>query len=147
MRPTVTLLALLSLATLAVACGPATTTPPKLAVVGTWSDGYGDTDTITQSTWRVSGNGSDETDTIVSFDNSKREAIIQTPASAKYNPDTFSKNLWTQPTAAGDWWLCTVDYGEKTAAAALNTTKTADQSHPDQGGCGSYPWSHMTSAK
>jgi hypothetical protein len=107
-------------------------TPP---IYGAYSSNYGGYEEITATMW-------DET-TVVKFDADKRWAVTQNPASDKYNPSQFSKIVWTAP-VGGSFYYCTVDYGLATADLAQATTKTFDDSAPDQKGCAGFAWTKLT---
>ena len=111
---------------------------PHIAITGAWDDNFGSPLlTITDRTWGL--------DRIDSFDNTTRSAITQTVSTDQYNADKYSKQVWTTP-ANGSFYLCTVDSGLATAAAAAASAKTADATQPDTAGCGGFGWSKMTPA-
>ncbi len=108
-----------------------------LTIAGVWSSTFGGYSEISTTAW--------DDATIVKLDAAGRTAIVQNPATAKYNPSQFSKLAWTAP-ASGSFYYCTVDYGLATAELASATTKTADDSAPDKSGCGGFPWTKLTAA-
>lgn len=105
----------------------------SLEVAGTWASNFGTDETITDDVWGAAA--------IVKFDNRENYAITQQPADDEFNPNKFSKVVWTEP--SGDrFHYCIVDYGLDTAEEAENTTKTADQADLTAG-CGGFPWTRL----
>ncbi|MEQ9500810.1 MAG: hypothetical protein RIT81_28325 [Deltaproteobacteria bacterium] len=80
--------------------------------------------------------------TVVEFDNDANFAITQSPADDMFNPNKFSKIVWTEP-ANGGFFYCQVTFGEDTAEAAKNTTEMADDSNPTVDGCSGFPWTEL----
>jgi len=106
-----------------------------IEVAGTWLDPYESPPlVITNTAWGTSS--------MSRYDNTARFAITQSPADDPYTANKWARQAWTRP-VENVWYLCTVDYGLDTEEAAVNTTKTADPSSPDTGGCGAFPWSRM----
>jgi hypothetical protein len=112
---------------------------PRLEIDGVWDSNFGSTERIAPDRWDF---GSFR-QLVVDFDNDGNFAITQNPSDAMFDPDTFSKIVWTEP-AAGTFHYCTVDFGLATAEEARETTKTADDSDPSTGGCGGNPWTELT---
>lgn len=115
----------------------ALTATATIAIEGKYSDNFGGKSSITSRFW--------DTAWITKFDNTARYAITQNASDDKYNPNKFSKVVWTEPTGKdGSFWVCTVDFGLGTAALAEATTKIADASAPDKSGCGGFAWTKLT---
>jgi len=128
---------LLSLSSLTAAwalsgCGPA----GSIELAGTWQDNYGSPPTVIDAVkW-----GSEA---LVDWDNAANFAVTQAAADAEYDPNTFSRVVWTEP-AAGVFYACAVAYGLATAEEALAVTTTADATAPETGGCGGFAWTKYT---
>jgi hypothetical protein len=120
------------------------TEPEPIELAGTWVNTlFGETDSITSSTWSQDYGTGPTVNAISSFSNTDNVAILQAPADAAYSPLTFSRIVWLD--IDGDhFYYCTVDYGLGTAEDAENSTKVADPSDPDNSGCGSFSWSKLT---
>jgi hypothetical protein len=133
----------LALAAAALACGgngtdsttEDQTSTPTFELAGTWDDNFGGTTTITAEKW---GN-----DTLAKFDNGTNIAYVQLAASDEYNPNKFTKHVWTEP-QNGVFYDCIVAYGLDTLAAAEANTTVPDDSKPEEGGCGNFAWTKMT---
>lgn len=80
--------------------------------------------------------------TVIEFDNDANYAITQSPADDMFNPNKFSKIVWTEK-VDGRFFYCQVAFGEDTAAAAKSTTETADDSDPATTGCSGFPWTEL----
>ena len=106
-----------------------------IAISGSWTNGFGEKEVISSRTWNAM--------MVSLFDNQKRWAITQNPPDDKYNPSKYSKLVWTVPSAAG-FYYCTVDYGLDSLTLAQDSTKTADDSKPDKGGCAGFSWTKVS---
>ena len=106
-----------------------------IEIRGTWNSNFGGTETISSRKWNDA--------TVQMFDNAANVAFTQNPVDAQYDPSKFSKLVWTEPTA-GSFYYCTVDFGLDSLAAAQASTKTADSSQPDTGGCGGFSWTKLS---
>ncbi len=110
-----------------------------IEVAGMWMSMYGD-ETIDDMMWGGSA--------LISYDNTANEAITQgapTEDDAGVEMDgTFSKIVWTEP-ENGAFYYCFVAYLEPTATAAIAASMPADDSDPDNGGCGDgdFPWTKL----
>ena len=111
-----------------------TTEGEGLELIGQWDDNYGGTSEVSEGAWGA--------DTIVSYSNADNWAIIQTSAEAAWNPGTFSKVVWTEPTD-GAFFVCTVDYALESLEEAEGSEMSADDADPLAGGCGDFPWTEM----
>ncbi len=81
--------------------------------------------------------------TVVEYDNAANWAITQHAADAMWNPSKFSKIVWTE-LSEGRFYYCTVEFGLETAGAAKNSAMTANDSDPDNAGCGMFSWTKMS---
>ena len=122
-------------------CGEAMEDSPDgeqtpIEVRGTYETQFDTTETITESSWQDAD--------IVDWENDTNWAITHNPDDAEHNPDTYAKIAWTEPDAEGVFYYCSVAFGLETAEKARTTDKTADDSNPEEGGCGNFPWTKMT---
>jgi hypothetical protein len=76
---------------------------------------------------------------VVRYDNATNTAITHNPPDAAWNPNTYGKVVWTEP-SGGTFYVCTVDFGLTTAVEAELSAKVADSTHPESSGCGGFPW-------
>jgi len=106
-----------------------------IAIAGTWKNNFGGTDTISSRKWNTAA--------ISLFDNVKHWAITQNAADDKYYPSKFTKVVWTK-SSGGSLSYCMVDFGLDSVALAQATTKIADDTAPDNGGCGGFSWTKLT---
>lgn len=140
-------LSVLAVAALVAACEPREPKPfvapnfepqESIEVAGVWDDDWAGPTMITSSHW---GGLS-----IAKYDNDANFAIVKSPADDEDMPNKYSKLVWTE-FADNSFWYCAIEYGQETAAAAEATTKVADASTPEDGGCGDFPWRLMTAAE
>jgi hypothetical protein len=80
---------------------------------------------------------------VVAFDNDENEAVTHNPDDAMYSPDTYSKVVWTEPGDDG-FYYCIVDFGLESKQAAADSDKVADDSDPENSGCGMFGWTKLT---
>jgi hypothetical protein len=122
-------------------CGdfPWTKMSTPIELTGTYSTQFDSTEVITPTTWDFGI----ET-VIAAWENDENWAILQNPEEAETGANTFSKVVWTEPDAEGSFYYCTVAFGLETQEAAQNTEETADDSSPEDGGCGDFAWTKMT---
>ncbi|MGD8861607.1 MAG: hypothetical protein PVI30_16480 [Myxococcales bacterium] len=110
----------------------------EIEVAGTYDSDFG-AETIDSTMW----NGSD----VVDFDNDDNWAVTQNADDADFDPGKFNKVVWTEPAEDGAFHYCTVDFGLGTADEAVDTELTADDTDPESGGCGGFPWTLLTPAE
>ena len=106
-----------------------------LEIRGLWVTPFETAEGITSHKWGTA--------TMIEYDNKTNSAITQMPADDMWNPSKFSKIVWTE-LAEGSFHYCTVEFGLDTAEAARSSTKTADDSDPDNSGCGMFAWTKMS---
>lgn len=107
---------------------------PILEVTGSWASEWGE-HKIDSTVWGL--------DVVHDYDNADNWAVVQLPASDEWNPSKFMKSVWTEPTEDG-FYTCIVAYGFDTLDEALSAEDTSDDSDPDTGGCGDFPWTMLT---
>jgi len=111
----------------------------RIELAGMWTSMYGD-ETIDDTMW----NGA----SLIRYDNAANEAITQDPPSeddAGVAIDgAFNKLVWTEP-ASDAFYYCWVAFGQASAADADANAMPADDSDPDNGGCGDadFPWTKL----
>lgn len=138
------------LATSLIGCGDATddddgpASSTDIEIAGVYQSNYDATETISNDTWHQEGGGFESTQVVVSFDNEKNLAVTQNPADDAFNPSKFNRIVWTEPDASGAFYYCTVDFGLESADEAAASTTTADDSDPENSGCGGFSWTHLT---
>jgi len=107
-----------------------------LEIIGKYSDNFGGKQIITATTWNDA--------TIADYDNDKNVVYTQYPDDDEFNPSKFTKTVYTDPDEAGSFYFCTVEFSLDTLMQAQESTATADDSDPDNGGCGQFSWTKAT---
>ncbi|MED5463318.1 MAG: hypothetical protein VX699_01590 [Myxococcota bacterium] len=107
---------------------------PAIEIHGDWATEWG-TESITSFKWNTA--------MVISYDNATNTAITQNPEDDEYNPAKFSKVTWTEPTAAGEFFFCTVVYGQETLQEAVAAEDTSDPESLEDDGCGGFAWSKV----
>ena len=107
---------------------------PAIEIHGDWATEWG-TESITSFRWNTA--------MVISYDNVTNTAITQNPEDDEYNPAKFSKITWTEPTAAGEFFFCTVAYGQETLQDAVAAEDTSDPENLEGEGCGGFAWSKV----
>ena len=115
------------------------TTTTELELIGSWTNNYDGTETITEESW---DNGYSVV-AISSYDNDQNWAVVQSPEDDEYTPNQYSKIVWTEEDA-GVVHYCTVSFGLDTLEQAEASEDTSDNSAPADGGCGGFPWTSLT---
>jgi hypothetical protein len=106
-------------------------------LIGEYDDNYGGHFVVTASSWGSSA--------IASYDNALNAVYTQFPADDPYNPSKFAKTVYTQPANDESFYFCMVVYSAATLAEAQASDATADDSDPENGGCGGqFPWTKAT---
>lgn len=80
---------------------------------------------------------------VVSFDNENNWVITQNAVDAEFSPGKFNRIVWTEP-KDGSFYYCTVDFGLDSEDDAKNSMKMADDSDPENSGCGDFGWTKLT---
>jgi len=113
----------------------------QLAIAGTWTDNWGGSHTITDTTW-VQAFG---TYNISQFDNSAQVVIAENNFGNSSAAGLWSRFDWTWDTSSMLWYCQTCyDCADETAAL---TTAAADSSDPATAGCGGFSWTSMTASR
>jgi hypothetical protein len=108
-----------------------------LELIGAYDDNFGGSFVVSATSW---GNWA-----IVSYDNALNAVYTQFPADDQYNPNKFAKTVYTEPANDDSFYFCMVVFSAATLAEAQASTATADDSDPDNGGCGGqFPWTKAT---
>lgn len=108
-----------------------------LELMGAYNDNFGGSFVISADAWGSSA--------IVAYDNALNAVYTQFPADDDYNPNKFAKTLYTEPANDESFYFCMVVYSAATLAEAQASSATADDSDPENGGCGGqFPWTKAT---
>ena len=107
-----------------------------LEIVGKYMDSFKMEQTITATKWN--------TDAIVGYDNDANVVYTKIADDAMFNPGKYTKTVYTEP-KNGSFYFCEVEFSLDTLADAKASTATADDSDPDNGGCGGmFAWTKAT---
>lgn len=106
-----------------------------LAIVGTYSDEFGDTHTITETEWTNAAGGF----LISEWSNDEMWLVAQNADTNDFNPDLWSRFDWTW--AGEQLYYCQSVYDGLTVDDAL--AGSADPSDPATTGCGDFPWTML----
>jgi len=122
-------------------CGdfPWTEMREPIEIKGSYTDNYDGKPEVGTFKW--------DTAAVIDSDNNENWAIVQLPKDDEFNPEKFSKYVWTEPGEDGTFFVCTVDFGKDSYDDAFNTDKKADDSDPAKSGCGDYAWTEFTPAQ
>ena len=113
------------------------TAPPEtLDLIGTYTDSWGGTQTVTDDTWST---GSGSLYHISQFDNDAGSIVAQNDSGNSYNPDLFSKFEWTMDNDG--LYYCQSAYNAATEEDAMNAAADATDLTT---GCGGFGWSSLT---
>ena len=104
-----------------------------IEIAGDWNSQWGE-ESIGKTHWNSA--------TLVSFDNTANMAITQMPADDEYNPNKFSKSVWTEP-VDGSFYYCTFVYGLASESDAKAAPNTSDVNDLDGEGCGGFSWTKL----
>jgi hypothetical protein len=122
---------------------PTDTTPKHIEVAGSWENvAFSEEDVIDDSSWSQTYMGGTDaalaTDfTITKFDNATNTVILEDPSGR------FNRWQWTD--VAGDaFYYCMVAFNLESAEGAENSTDRADDSDPENSGCGGFSWTKLT---
>lgn len=103
---------------------------------GRWTSEFGE-EIIDNDVW----DGSE----LIEFSNDENIAITRNPADAENGPSKYNRIVWTELSMAS-FYYCTTDFNLDTLAEARAADGTADDSNPEEGGCGgTFPWTKLTS--
>lgn len=112
-----------------------------IEIAGTWADAWGNTHTITDTTWvTTGGDGTRSSYSLSSYDNSADFTVGQNASDNLYFPGLWSRFDWTN--SGGTLYYCQSAYDAADESDATNSS--ADRSSPTTGGCGGFPWSVLT---
>ena len=112
-----------------------------LEIVGSYSDDWGTTHTITESSWTQHSEGMDDSVfEIAAYDNDADFLVAQGAAGNPFNPGKWSRFDWTE--SAGALYFCQIVFDAETQEAATANTG-ADRSDLEAG-CNGFGWSRLT---
>lgn len=107
-----------------------------LELIGEYADNFDGEQIITASDW----NGA----AIVEYDNDENVVYTQNADDAMFNPGKFGKTVYTEPTKAGEFYFCQIEFAAETLADAKATTNMADDTDLDGHGCSGFSWTKAT---
>ena len=113
--------------------------PKELEIVGHWHS-YGSEVIITEENWAEY-----DTLTIHRYSNQDNELYFQNSATDPYNPLKYGRIDWTE-IDRGSFYYCISVYGKDSLALVEEDRTQVDSSDPEIGGCGDFPWTHLTAA-
>jgi len=118
-----------------------TDTAAPLAIIGTWTDDYASTHTITEADWTMASELGTSIFAISQYDNTAMFVIAQNDSANAYNADLWSRMDWTHD-ADGVLNFCqsTYDAADEATALAATPADATDLS----AGCGGFAWTVMT---
>jgi hypothetical protein len=123
-----------------------------LEIEGTWSSNFGGTEIIGADTWAsvytdMDGMEFTSETSIEAYSNDENEVVTQNSEDDAFNPSKFNRIVWTE-IDEDSFYFCITDFGLESAADALARNTPADDSDPDEGGCGTgdndFPWTKLT---
>ena len=107
----------------------------ELAIIGDYTDDFGGTHTVTETTWTM-GFG---VFNITQFDNDGQWLIAQNDSENEFSPDLWSRFDWTEDGA--DLYFCQTTFDSATEQDAVDAP-AADSADLDAG-CGGFAWSQL----
>lgn len=126
----------LALSALAGCSGDGADGGSALEIIGEYEDNFGGDQLITADDW----NGS----AIQGYDNDSNVVYTQNSEDDMFNPGKFSKFVYTD-IANDSFYFCQVVFDADTLEDAQDSDATADDSDPDETGCGGdFPWTLAT---
>ena len=117
--------------------------PDTIEIAGEYCSNFGDTQTVTEDSWRSVGESYDSSYEIMSYSNEDNHAITQNPEDAEWDPLKFNLIVWTEP-VDGAFYMCWAGTGFD-AIEMINFDQIEfDSSNPEEGGCGGFPWTRLS---
>lgn len=118
---------------------PDTPAATHLELTGSWENrDYMQTDVIDDTSWTTTfGDADPLASAIEKYDNAENYVIYSG------SDGTYSRIVWTD-IAQDSFYFCTVAFGLATLEDAEASEKTADDSDPENGGCGGFAWTKLT---
>lgn len=135
------MLAMVLVALVATASGCGTSTGGEIEIAGSYNDGFAD-HTIGGVRWTMSGMDFTAGFTIMRVNNDEDWAVAQNDADNAFNAGQWSRFEWTR--VGSTLYFCQSTYDAGDEAAAVASTRP-DRSNPAMSGCGTFPWSVLTS--
>ncbi len=111
-----------------------------IEITGSYVSNFGGMETITSESWDFGYLLA----AMIMFNNASNVAITQNPDGEPDTfPNTFSRVVWTEPGADGSFYYCTTDFNKMTAEEAMMMPTMADDTDPENSGCGGFPWTKL----
>jgi hypothetical protein len=115
-----------------------------LEIDGTWSSNFGSVETIDDESWSSESEGFSSSVRIDTYSNLENEVVTQNPDDAEYFPSRYSRVVYTE-IADDSFYYCITDFDMATSADAQARNTVADDSDPENGGCGGgFAWTKLT---
>ena len=114
--------------------------PESVAIAGDWMDDSGTAHVIDNESWVQTASWGTNVFHITQVNNAQEFLIAQNDADNGFNPDLWSRFDWT--TWNGSVWYCQTTYDAASEQDAFSAPR-ADDSDPENGGCGSFAWSQL----
>ena len=83
------------------------------------------------------------TTNLLEFNNATNEVFTQNPDDAEYNPGLFGRIVWTAPEQDGSFYYCSSDFDRASLEEVKAEPTEVDDSMPESGGCGGFPWTRL----
>ena len=110
----------------------------EIEIAGQWRSNFDADEEISSTSWDFGYYVAD----LIGFNNAQNVAVTQNPSDAEYDPDKFSRVVWTEP-EQGSFYYCTVEFGLESAEEAWASEAVADPTDLDGAGCGGSPWTRL----
>jgi hypothetical protein len=117
----------------------------ELEIQGTWESNFGGTEIISGDSWATESEDFSSAVRIDAYSNEENEVITQNPDDAEYFPSRYSRVVYTD-IDDDSFYYCITDFDVATSADARARNTVADDSDPENGGCGSggFAWTLLT---
>jgi len=124
-------------------CGgfPWTRLREAIGIRGRYVSNFGGVETVTATAWKQGGPAMH----IADWSDDERWAVTQNDEDAEFAPGRYNRIVWTE-TEGDEFYYCFVDFGLRSLRAALESDATADDSDPENRGCGGFPWTRLREA-
>ena len=111
-----------------------------IGIRGTYESSFGGMETVTSTIW----NQGLSPMRIADWSEEEGWVVTQNADDADFNPSQFNRIEFTTPEDGRSFYYCFVDFALESLQAALDSTATADDSDPENGGCGGqFPWTRL----
>lgn len=116
--------------------------PDPLAIVGIYTDTFGSSHTITDTSWTIQyGSYTPSLFSITAYDNTTMVVLAQNDDLNSYFPLLWSRFDWLE--LDEHLYYCQTTYNAASESDAASLPR-ADGSDPTSSGCGGFPWTDLT---